>query len=180
MEPFDASLLQEVPIGTLADAHITTKQAENSFGVREDWLVQYEDQDMEDANYMYLLGQDGLVHLKRVEQAFTHQAEIENDAAPVADIAEVEASDEGTIQQKPRIQTVQLKSKEEPKETIKELEDVAVISNIDETYQVFLDGKGRNLNAPAFRSYPFRGIDWDHVDKGWKDTLRVFCSGCKQ
>jgi hypothetical protein len=83
-----------------------------------------------------------------------------------------------TPKQKPRIQTVQLKAEEQPKEAKKELEDVAVITGIDDMYQVFLNRKERNLNAPTFRAYPLRGIEWDQVDHGWKETLRVFCSGC--
>ena len=175
MVPFDESTLQKAPIGTLADVFITTKQAANSYAVRDKWLVQYEKQDMEDAKYMYLLGKDGLAHLTQVEVAFTHQAEIENDAAPTEEsIEEVANEDEAKQEQKPRIQTVQLKDQEKPKETEKELEEVTVISSNDDMYQVFLDDKERNLNAPTFKSYPFRAFDWDNVDKEWKDVLRVF------
>ena len=175
MAPFDESTLQKAPIGTLADVFITTKQAANSYAVRDKWLVPYEEQDMEDAKYMYLLGKDGLAHLTQVEVAFTHQAEIENDAAPTEEsIEEVANEDEAKQEQKPRIQTVQLKDQEKPKETEKELEEVTVISSNDDMYQVFLDDKERNLNAPIFKFYPFRAFDWDNVDKEWKDVLRVF------
>lgn len=183
IEPLDPNVLQEVPLGTIATAKITTKQAEDSFGVREEWLVQYENQDTKDAKYLYLLGKDGLAHLQPVEEVFTHQAKIENDAAPTEEtLKDVTDADEATTEQKPRIQTVQLKDQnkdqDQPKKIENNLEEVAVISGIDDKYQVFLNRKERNLNAPTFRPYPLQKINWENVDKEWKDMLRVFCSGC--
>ena len=47
--------LTEIPIVTFAQARITTHSVDNNFAVREDWLVQYEGQDIEDQQYVYVV-----------------------------------------------------------------------------------------------------------------------------
>lgn len=172
--------LTEIPIGTFAQARITTHSVDNNFAVREDWLVQYEGQDIEDQQYVYVVGYDGRTSLQPAEVAFKDKAKIVNDKPPVIEVSEDETDKETDDVKKARIETVQLM--DSTKEQVKEekLEDIAVISGMDEAYQIFINNKEKNLSAPTFQSYPFHKFDSSNIDKSWKEMLNIFCNGCNR
>lgn len=175
IEPFD--FLLETPIGTLATASITTMEANNSFQVRENWLVQYEQDDaLLNEKHIYTVGKDGKTHLEPVDVLFKHKADIQQDDFMYEEPVEVEAPLEEESEVKapavPRVQTVQLQDQKEDNTSEKEnLEDAAVFTAQINPYQIFINGDEKNLFAPTFRPYPLRIIEWEYVDVTWKDVL---------
>ena len=171
IEPTD--LLTETPIGTLADASITTFEANDSFQVDEDWLVKYEEENSQDL--IYAVGEDGKTRLEPVDLLFKHKAEIEQEAfmygAPIEENAE-EALEEEAVVTEPRIRTVELEdSNKEDTAKHEDLEDTAVFTAPIAPQQIFIDGDEKNLFAPTFRPYPLRTFEWAYVDATWKDAL---------
>lgn len=168
IEPTD--LLLEKPIGTLATAKITTVEANDSFQVRDHWLVQYKEGNEE--NLIYAVGDDGKTKLEPVNVAFKHKAEIKHTEFMYEESVE-ENAEETKIQAEPRIQTVQLKNpaEKEEKPSKRDLEDTAVFTAPIATTQIFIDGDEKNLLAPTFRPYPLQTFDWDYVDVTWRETL---------
>lgn len=175
IEPID--LLLETPIGTLANAKIITVESDNSFEVRENWLVQYEqDEAIPSVNekLIYIVNEDGKTALEPVDVLFTHKAKIKQNeymyAAPVPDETQIE--EEVDIPAAPRIQTVELQKPKEENTTKKDhLEDVAVFTAPINPYQIFLDGDEKNLLAPTFRPYPLRTFELESLDVTWRDVV---------
>lgn len=168
IEPTD--LLLEKPIGTLATAKITTVEANDSFQVRDHWLVQYMEGDEE--NLIYTVGDDGKTKLEPVDVVFKHKAEINQKDFMYEESVE-ENSEETKIPAEPRIQTVQLKDPDEKENepTKHDLENTAVFTAPIAPNQIFIDGDEKNLFAPTFRPYPLQTFDWDYVDVTWRETL---------
>ena len=172
IEPTD--MLTETPIGILADATITTFEANDSFQVNEDWLVKYEQDNS--GNLIYTVGEDGKTKLEPVDLLFKHKAEIEQEefmyGEPIEENIEEEAPVEEAVVTKPRIQTVELEdSKKEDAAKDEDLEDTAVFTAPIAPQQIFIDGDEKNLFAPTFRPYPLRTFEWSYVDATWKDAL---------
>lgn len=172
IEPTD--LLTETPIGTLADATITTFEANDSFQVNEDWLVKYEQDNS--GNLIYTVSEDGKTRLEPVDLLFKHKAEIKQEefmyGEPIEENIEEEAPVEEAVVTKPRIQTVELEdSKKEDAAKDEDLEDTAVFTAPIAPQQIFIDGDEKNLFAPTFRPYPLRTFEWSYVDATWKDAL---------
>lgn len=170
IEPAD--ILTETPIGTLADATITTFEANDSFQVNEEWLVQYENNHSE--NLIYTVGEDGKTRLEPVDLLFKHKGQIKHTefmyGEPIKSTEET--SEEETVVTEPRIQTVQLEdSKEIDSSKGEDLEETAVFSAPIAPQQIFIDGDEKNLFAPTFRPYPLRTFEWAYVDVTWKDAI---------
>lgn len=172
IEPIDQ--LTETPIGILADASITTFEANDSFQVNEDWLVKYEQDNS--VNLIYTVGEDGKTRLEPVDLLFKHKAEIQQEefmyGEPIEETIEEEAL-EDTVVTEPRIQTVELEDskKEDAAKKDEDLEDTAVFTAPIAPQQIFIDGDEKNLFAPTFRPYPLRTFEWTYVDATWKDAL---------
>ena len=168
IEPTD--LLLEKPIGTLATAKITTVEANDSFQIRDHWLVQYKGDNTE--SLIYVVGDDGKTKLEPVEVVFKHKAEIKQKDFMYEESVE-ENSEETKIPAAPRIQTVKLKDLDEKEDepTKHNLEDTAVFIAPIAPNQIFINGDEKNLFAPTFRAYPLQTFDWDYVDVTWKETL---------
>ncbi|MER2141409.1 MAG: HlyD family secretion protein, partial [Priestia megaterium] len=172
IEPIDQ--LTETPIGILADASITTFEANDSFQVNEDWLVKYEQDNS--VNLIYTVGEDGKTRLEPVDLLFKHKAEIRQEefmyGEPIEETIEEEAL-EDTVVTEPRIQTVELEDskKEDAAKKDEDLEDTAVFTAPIAPQQIFIDGDEKNLFAPTFRPYPLRTFEWTYVDATWKDAL---------
>lgn len=166
IEPFD--LLFETPIGMLAKAKITTVEADNSFQVRENWLVQFEHGESTHEKYIYTVDSNGKTKLEPVDVLFKHQAEIQQDdfmyADPIIEPTEIEVP---TV---PRIQTVQLQEQENETED-KNIEDTVVFTAPINPTQIFIDGDEKNLFAPTFRPYPLRTFEKEAVDVTWKEVI---------
>lgn len=167
IEPAD--LLMETPIGALADATITTFEANDSFQVDEQWLVKYEHDNSE--NLIYAVGEDGRTRLEPVDLLFKHKAEIEQVEFMYGEPIE-ETPEEETAVTEPRIQTVQLEdSKKDDATKDEDLEDTAVFTSPIAPQQIFIDGDEKNLFAPTFRPYPLHTFEWTYVDTTWKNAL---------
>ena len=175
--------LLDTPVGTLATANITVNEAANSFGVQQDWLVQVENDEDEESDFIYMLNESGNTVLVPVEEYFSYKAKLDqhealHDKTLFAEFEDedIEESDEPADDvaeepTPPRIQTVQLKDKKEQTIDEPELEDVSVISGPQEPYQIFLNEKERNLYAPTFRAYPLQSFDHSNIDSNWKSIL---------
>lgn len=177
LEPVDA--LVAIPIGTLAQARITTVEANNSFQVRDHWLVELERDEevvLENEKLIYTVGEDGKTRLEPVDVLFKHQAEIEQNEfmygePSLDDVAEEEevAID---IPPAPRVQTVELQDQEADNAVEKDnLEEAVVFTAPINPTQIFIDGDEKNLFAPTFRPYPLRTFEWEYVDVTWKDVV---------
>lgn len=141
IEPTD--LLTETPIGILADATITTFEANDSFQVNEDWLVKYEQENS--GNLIYTVGEDGKTKLEPVDLLFKHKAEVKQEefmyGEPIEENIEEEALEEDAVVTEPRIQTVELEdSKKEEAAKDEDLEDTAVFTAPIAPQQIFIDG----------------------------------------
>ncbi|MCM3722519.1 HlyD family secretion protein [Solibacillus isronensis] len=172
IEPTD--MLTETPIGILADATITTFEANDSFQVNEDWLVKYEQDNS--GNLIYTVGEDGKTRLEPVDLLFKHKAEIKQEefmyGEPIEEIIKEASLEEDAIVTEPRIQTVELEdSKKEDAAKDEDLEDTAVFTAPIAPQQIFIDGDEKNLFAPTFRPYPLHTFEWTYVDATWKDAL---------
>lgn len=168
IEPAD--FLMETPIGTLADATITTIEANDSFQVDEDWLVKYEHD--ESINLIYTVDENGKTKLEPVDLLFKHKAEIEHTEFMYGEPIEENIAEEETVPAEPRITTVQLEDSKKDETTKNEdLEKAAVFTAPIAPQQIFIDGDEKNLFAPTFRPYPLRTFEWDYVDATWKDAL---------
>jgi len=176
IEPSES--LEGTPIGELAKATIITHEVPDSYEVLEDWIVDYEVENVGD-KHIYTLGYDGMTRLVPATVAFSHNAEIENrwlEEEPTLEEEPIEedepSENEEEEQPKPRIQTVQLKPKEEPKEEKEDLQKTTVFTAELEKNQIFLNGEAKNLMAPTFRPYPLQTFNSEKIGEvTWKDVL---------
>lgn len=176
IEPLDT--LEETPIGELGKATITTNEAPNSYEVPEDWIVEYEIENVGD-KHIYTLGYDGMTRLVPASVAFNHKAEIENgwlEAEPTPEEEPIEEEEPTETEEKeppkPRVQTVQLKTEKEPKEEKAKLQKATVFTAELEENQIFLSGDAKNIMAPTFRPYPLQTFSKEKIGEvSWKDVL---------
>ncbi|MEK4384808.1 HlyD family secretion protein [Solibacillus sp. FSL W7-1464] len=168
IEPAD--FLMETPIGTLAQATITTIEANGSFQVDEEWLVKYEHD--ESVNLIYTVDENGKTKLEPVDLLFKHKAEIVHSEFMYGEPIEENIVEEETVPTEPRLTTVQLEdSKENDMKKNEDLEKAAVFTAPIAPQQILIDGDEKNLFAPTFRPYPLRTFEWEYVDATWKDAL---------
>ncbi len=168
--------IDNYPFGEKVDVTIITNEEAGSFIAREDWVIDYEIEDIGDT-HIYTLGYDGRTRLTPVNVAFDKKGIIEEPVRedliaeePLEEIVEEELETE--VETKPEIITVDFTEKEVVEEEKEELYDVTVFTGAIEDYTVLLDGKPRNIYAPTFRPYPIEKFTWDEVGPlTWQDVV---------
>lgn len=179
IEPFDA--LDAYPFGEKAQVTIITEEVFSSFMVHEDWIVEYEVEDIGNT-HIYTLGYDGRTRLTPVDVAFTKKGIIEEPIEEDLDELVEEPTEEEEVldesaeetEETMKIHTVDIPKKDDKEEEVEEeLYNVTVFTGLIDEDTVLLDGTPRNIYAPTFRPYPLKKFEWEAVGPiTWQEVVQ--------